>query len=179
MRHRPPVDDSSEESEYTESSVDDGRRGKRGRKLLGTKFASSFRTYWKVLRLVYKRATSNKINSKINRSMHKVLRKLVKKYKLKKIGRDKACIYIKDQTKVLQTNLITTEKRYPYGQCRIQAQIYLHFSSFTANRPQAILKLRYRHIQVTLLRDPEGGPYRVLLEFTFKFTKKFLRIKNI
>jgi hypothetical protein len=103
----------------------------------------------------------------------------VKKHELKKIGRDKPCMYIEDQTKVLQTNLTTTEKRYPHGRCRIQAHLYLHLGGFTANRPQAILELRYRHIQVTLLRDPEGGPHRVLLEFTFEFTKEFLGIKNM
>jgi len=37
----------------------------------------------------------------MNQSMHKVLKKLVKKHKLKKIRRDKAYIYVEDQTKVL------------------------------------------------------------------------------
>jgi hypothetical protein len=62
---------------------------------------------------------------------------------------------------------------------RIQAQLYLQLGGFTANRPQALLSLCYRHIQVTLLRDPEGGPHRVLLEFTFEFTKEFLGIKDL
>jgi len=95
----------------------------------------------------------------MNRSMHKVLRKLAKKYSLKKVGRDKACMYVEDLTLVLQTNLATAEKRYPHGRCRIQAQFYLQIEGFTANRPQAILGLRYRHILVTLIRDPEGGPH--------------------
>jgi hypothetical protein len=60
-------------------------------------------------------------------------------------------MYVEDQTQVLQTNLATTEKRYPHGRCRIQAQFYLQIGGFTANRPQAILGLRYRHILVTLL----------------------------
>ncbi|ORX95381.1 hypothetical protein BCR34DRAFT_607969 [Clohesyomyces aquaticus] len=157
----------------------DQRQGKGGRKRRGTKFASSLGTYWKVYRLVYERATSVKIDGKMNRSMHKVLRKLAKKHGLKKIGRDKACMYIEDQTLVLQTNLETTEKRYSHGRYRIQAHLYLQLGGFTANRPQALLNLCYRHIQVTLLRDPEGGPHRVLLEFTFEFTKEFLGIKDM
>ncbi|XP_014550159.1 hypothetical protein COCVIDRAFT_116292 [Bipolaris victoriae FI3] len=138
-----------------------------------------FGTYWKVFRLVYERATSVKLDGKMNRSMHKVLRKLAKKHDLKKIGRDKACMYVEDLARVLQTNLVTTEKRYPHGRYRIQAQLYLQLGGFTANRPQALLSLCYRHIQVTLLRDPEGGPHRVLLEFTFEFTKQFLGIKDL
>ncbi|EMD84663.1 hypothetical protein COCHEDRAFT_1167444 [Bipolaris maydis C5] len=136
-------------------------------------------TYWKVFRLVYERATGVKLDGKMNRSMHKVLRKLAKKHDLKKIGRDKACMYVEDLAQVLQTNLVTTEKRYPHGRYRIQAQLYLQLGGFTANRPQALLSLCYRHIQVTLLRDPEGGPHRVLLEFTFEFTKEFLGIKDL
>ncbi|CAN9361177.1 unnamed protein product [Alternaria alternata] len=104
--------------------------------------------------------------------------KLTKKHGLKKIGRDKACMYVEDLAQVLQTNLVTTEKRYPHGRYRIQAQLYLQLGGFTANRPQALLSLCYRHIKVTLLRDPEGGPHRVLLEFTFEFTKEFLGVKD-
>ncbi|KAI1664624.1 DUF3435 domain containing protein [Pyrenophora tritici-repentis] len=154
-------------------------QGKGGRKRRGTKLASSLGTYWKVFRLVYERATGVKLDGKMNRSMHKVLRKLAKKHDLKKIGRDKACMYVEDLARVLQTNLATTEKRYPHGRYRIQAQLYLQLGGFTANRPPALLGLCYRHIQVTLLRDPKGGPYRVLLEFTFKFTKEFLGIKDL
>ncbi|KAF2685708.1 C2H2 finger domain protein [Lentithecium fluviatile CBS 122367] len=155
------------------------RRGKGGRRRRGTKYASSLGTYWKVFRLVYERATGVRLDGKMNRSMHKVLRKLAKKHSLKKVGRDKACMYVEDQTLVLQTNLVTTEKRYPHGRCRIQAQFYLQIGGFTVNRPGAILGLCYRHIRVTLLRDPEGGPHRVLLEFTFEFTKEFLGIKDM
>ena len=32
---------------------------------------------------------------------------------------------------------------------------------------------------VTLLRDPDGGPIRVLLEFTFEFTKEYLGVKDM
>jgi hypothetical protein len=31
---------------------------------------------------------------------------------------------------------------------------------------------------VTLLQDPNGGPYRILIEFTCEFTKQFLGIKD-
>jgi hypothetical protein len=108
-----------------------------------------------------------------------VLRKLAKKHGLKKIGRDKACMYVEDLTIVLQTNLATTEKKYCHGRHRIQVQLYMQLGGFTANRPQALLGLCYRHIRATLLRDPEGGPHRLLLEFTFEFTKEFLGIKDM
>jgi hypothetical protein len=91
-------------------------------------------------------------------------------------------MFVEDQILVLQTNLVTTEKRYPHGRYRIQAHLYLQLGGFTANRPQAILGLCHRHIQVTLLRDPEGGPdrpHRTMIEFTFEFTKEFLGVKDM
>jgi len=104
---------------------------------------------------------------------------LAKKYRLKKTGRDKACMYVEDLNVVLQTNVVTTKKRYIHGRYRIQVHLYFQLGGFTANRPKAILGLCYRHFQVTLLRDPEGGPHRVLLEFNFEFTKEFLGIKDM
>lgn len=46
--------------------------GKDGRKKRGTKKSSSLGTYWKVFRLVYERATGDKLDPKLNRRMHKV-----------------------------------------------------------------------------------------------------------
>lgn len=48
------------------------RQGKGGRRLAGIQSASTLGTYWKVFRLVYERATGEKIEGKINRHMHRV-----------------------------------------------------------------------------------------------------------
>jgi hypothetical protein len=87
-------------------------------------------------------------------------------------------MYVEDLVEVLQTNLITTKKRYTHGRHRVQLHLWLQLACFTANRPQALLDLCYRHIIVTLLHDPEGGPHRILLEFTFEFTKQYLGLKD-
>ena len=31
---------------------------------------------------------------------------------------------------------------------------------------------------ITLIRDPEGGPYKIVPEFIFEFTKEYLGIKE-
>jgi hypothetical protein len=66
---------------------------------------------------------------------------------------------VKNLAQVLQTKLVTTKKEYPHRRYRIQTQLYLQLGGFTANWPQALFGLCYRHIQVTLLRDPKGGPH--------------------
>jgi hypothetical protein len=87
-------------------------------------------------------------------------------------------IDVEDLVGILHTNLTTTKKRYDHGRQRIQVALYHHLAGFSANRPQAVLDLCYRHIVVSLLRDPEGGPHRILLEFTYEFTKQFLGMKE-
>ncbi|PVH68648.1 hypothetical protein DL98DRAFT_542250, partial [Cadophora sp. DSE1049] len=47
------------------------RQGKGGRRLAGIQSASTLGTYWKVFRLVYERATGEKIEGKMNRHMHR------------------------------------------------------------------------------------------------------------
>jgi hypothetical protein len=87
-------------------------------------------------------------------------------------------MYVEDLVGILQTNLITTKKKYGHGRHRIQIALFHHLAGFSANRPQAVLDLCYRHVVVSLLRDPTGGPHRILLEFTYEFTKQFLGMKE-
>lgn len=87
-------------------------------------------------------------------------------------------MYVEDLVEVLQSNLVTEEKRYTHGRHRMDLHCWLQLGLCTGNRPQALLDLCYRHIVVTLLRDPLGGPHRVLLELTFEFTKEYLGMKD-
>lgn len=110
--------------------------------------------------------------------MLQVLRRVAKENGLSNEEREKPPMYTEDVVEILQTNLTTTEKRYSHGRHRIQLALWFHGAFITANRPQALLSLRYRHIAITLLRDPKGGPHRILLEFTFEFTKTYLGMKD-
>ncbi|CAG8891316.1 unnamed protein product [Penicillium egyptiacum] len=154
------------------------RRGKNGRRLPGIKCKSSLDIFWKVFRLVFERSTSKKIGNQMNRRMRRVIRRLAKKYKLSIKGRDKPPMDVEDLAKVVETTVSTTEKKFGHGRHRIELGLFLQLAGLTTNRPQAILDLRYRHIQVSLLRDPQGGPHRIVVEFTFEFTKEWLGAKD-
>jgi len=88
-------------------------------------------------------------------------------------------MYVEDLKEVLRTNIYTTERRYSHGRLRMEIQLFMQLAGFTANRPQALLQLCYRHIKATVLRDQGGGSDRFLLEFTFEFTKDFLGAKDM
>lgn len=87
-------------------------------------------------------------------------------------------MYVEDLTKVVETTISATKKKFGHGRHRIELGLFLQLAGLTANRPQAVLNLRYRHIRVSLLRDPQGGPHRIVIEFTFEFTKEFLGTKD-
>lgn len=79
---------------------------------------------------------------------------------------------------VMETAISTTKKKFRHGRNRIELCLFLQLAGLNANRPQAMLNLRYRHIRVSLLRDPQGGPHRIMIEFKFKYTKGFLSAKD-
>ncbi|KAI4086415.1 MAG: hypothetical protein L6R37_008419 [Teloschistes peruensis] len=55
----------------------------------------------------------------------------------------------------------------------------MQLAGITGNQPAALLAVRYRHIKVTLLPDPEGGEQpRVLIEIVFHHTKGYLGEKD-
>lgn len=85
---------------------------------------------------------------------------------------------ITDLALVLETNLTTVLQTYKIGRNRVQLHLWLLLGMLTSNRPKAILGLCYRHIQVTLIRDPDGGPQSIVLEFDFEFTKQYLGMKD-
>ena len=60
----------------------------------------------------------------------------------------------------------------------MQVYFLLQLGLYTASRPKALLNLCYRHIIITLIRDLEGGPYKIVPKFIFEFTKEYLSIKE-
>jgi Protein of unknown function (DUF3435) len=88
-------------------------------------------------------------------------------------------MYVEDLKEVLRTNICTTKKRYSHGRLCMEIQLFLQLGGFSAGRPQALLKLCYRHIVATVLRDQGGGLNSYLLEFTHEFTKGFLGTKDM
>lgn len=85
-------------------------------------------------------------------------------------------MFIEDLVPLQETVLRTMEKRFYSGLQRMQQCLYNLMACFTVNRINAMRNLQYKHILCSIQRDPKGGPPRILLEFTYKFTKKYLKI---
>ena len=85
------------------------------------------------------------------------MRHLVDKHNLDKQSRENIPVYIEDMVPFNETILQTQEKRFHLGFQQIILCLYNTIGLFTVNRKQAMLGLRYKHLQVTLQQDLHGG----------------------
>jgi hypothetical protein len=60
----------------------------------------------------------------------------------------------------------------------VQQILFCQLAGITGNRPEALVELRFRHLKLTLIRDPNGGRPRLFIELTAEFTKGFLGLKD-
>ncbi|PMB71342.1 hypothetical protein BM221_003809 [Beauveria bassiana] len=152
--------------------------GKDGRKLKGIKKKSSLETYWKIFRLYFSREVGEKINLVISRNMHKVLRRLAIEFDLSSTKRMNRRMTIKDLEEQIEETLSTPRKSFKLGELRILAVLFLLLIAPAGSRPQSVLRMRFKDIDLVLAKDPEGGPINILLRFTLEFTKTYLGLKD-
>ena len=88
--------------------------------------------------------------------------------------RPKKNMFIEDVVEFARVLLTTTETAFLCGWQRMQLLLFCQLAAITANRPGALLGLRYRDLRLTLIRDPEGGRPRLFIFLTPEFTKRFL-----
>lgn len=78
-----------------------------------------------------------------------------------------------------ETILQTRKKRFYLGIQRIMLCLALMLGEFTAGRKNAILKLQYKHLRISLLRNPYGGPPILDIGIKPQYIKSFLGITNL
>lgn len=103
----------------------DQTRGKGGRKLRGTKDASSLDTYRKQFSIVYRRVTGRDMDSELAGQTRMILPKLIKDYQLSHTPREKPAMDVYDVREVSQTTITTTEKMFKVGRYRIQTNFFI------------------------------------------------------
>ncbi|EGC45157.1 conserved hypothetical protein [Histoplasma capsulatum var. duboisii H88] len=156
----------------------DQRRGKDGRRIPGIRTVSSLETFWKQYSQVYKIDTSHPIDALVMAQAQDVIALVADEKKLSRDKRPKGTMYVDDLAEFARVLLATTDMLFLIGWLRIQLILYCHLAGITGNRPEALLEPRYRHLELTLIRDPLGGPPRLIIEFTAEFTKGYLGIKD-
>ncbi|KAM0369167.1 hypothetical protein ACHAPY_011187 [Fusarium culmorum] len=148
------------------------------RRLPGIRSSYTLKQYWKEFRLVYERETKKKIDPVLNRRMRRILRQLVVDHGLTGERRENRCMTIEDLERQAETTISTTKQRFHLGEHRIYALLFLLLIAPSGSRPRALLFLRFGDLELSLARDPLGGPHRILIRFRLRFTKTFLGEKE-
>ena len=110
---------------------------------------------------------------------YQVRQRLAIAHNLRKDKKKKPVLHAEDEFELLKTLYTSTETTFPHERYRIQLALIMQLAGITGNRPSALLAVRYQHIKVTLLEDPNGGEQpRVLIEIVFNHTKGYLGEKD-
>jgi hypothetical protein len=107
------------------------------------------------------------------------MRHLIDKHGLDKQVRENIPVFIEDMVPFNETILQTREKRFNLGFQRMLLCLYNTIGLFTVSRKQAMLDLQYKHLQVTLQRDPHGGPPVPMIEIRPEFVKSVLGMSKL
>lgn len=108
-----------------------------------------------------------------------VRQQLVSQFNLSTEKKEKPIMRAEDLFELLKTLWVSKETRFNHERHRVQMALIMQLAGITGNRPGALLALRYKHIKVTLLPDPEGGEQpRVLIEIRYELTRGYLGEKD-
>lgn len=169
-------------------------RGKHQQRKKGIRSKNSLITSWCVFRLAFERARNIKIDEVIDRRRLSNVRPLIPmprhgpalmlfsqalvelgtKHKLSTEKAPNESMTIEDLKLQLDTILRTTDKTFNLGEVRALAILYLLLLAPAGSRPRSILNVRFGDIQLLLVRDPNGGPHRLLIKLSLRHTKRYL-----
>jgi hypothetical protein len=103
---------------------------------------------------------------------------VAKEKKLSNKKRESATMYVQDLTEFALVLLATTHISFEIGWLRIQLILFCQLAAITGNRPEALIHLRYRHLQLNLIRDLCGNRPRLFIKLTAEYTKTYLGMKD-
>ncbi|KAJ6008513.1 hypothetical protein N7540_012489 [Penicillium herquei] len=150
-----------------------------GRRQKGYTKASALHGDWKYFRIYYTRVTKNEMSKEMGEAVHTGMRYLIDLYGLDKQSRANDPVYIEDMVPFNETILQTQEKRFHLGFQRIILCLYNTIGLFTINRKQAMLKLQFKHLLLSLQQDPHGGPPKTMVELEPQFVKSVLGMSKL
>jgi len=107
-----------------------------------------------------------------------VVKIVAKEKELDHTKRASATMYVGDLAEFARVLLATTQMTFEIGWLRIQEIFFCQLAGITGNRPEALVELRFRHLELTLIRDPNADRPRLFIELTSEYTKGYLVMKD-
>lgn len=83
-------------------------------------------------------------------------------------------MFIEDLAEFARVLLSTREMTFAVGWLRIELLLFCQFAAITGCRPEELLEVRYRDLQLRLVRDPTSKQPRLFIDLKLDSTKSFL-----
>ncbi|EER43787.1 conserved hypothetical protein [Histoplasma capsulatum H143] len=144
----------------------DQRRGKGGRRRPGIQVVSSLETFWKQFSQIHKQDTGDSIDPLIMAQAQDVIELIADEKKLSREKRPGEPMYVDDLAEYLRVLLVTNEMEFLVGWLRVELILFCQVAGVTGNRPDALTQLRYRDLELTLVRDPHSSAPRLTRKFS-------------
>lgn len=177
------------------------RVGKNGRRKRGTKITRSLRTWWDQFRLLFQREMLSDIDWQVNRNAVnnvstsrlksscvdaatltddcvQLLEICFQEFNLSSERKENRPMTLEDLKLQIETTLSTTEKAFKVGEQRILAVLFLLLLAPAGARPDSILKIQYRHLDIAL-HQPKDGPAQLVIYVKLEFTKSYQGSKPV
>ena len=103
----------------------------------------------------------------------------MKEFDLKTGKKPKPIVRAEDEFELLRTLWGSAEVVMEHERLRVELDLILKLAGITGNRPEALLGLRWKHVKMALLRDPDGSEWpRPIVDVTFEKTKSYMGAKD-
>ena len=103
----------------------------------------------------------------------------MEEFRLNTGKKPKAIVRVEDEFRLLRTLWGSAEMGMEHERLRVQLALFIQLAGITGNRPDALLSLRYKHVKISLLRDPNKSQRpRPIIELTFERTKSYMGTKD-
>jgi len=104
---------------------------------------------------------------------------LIVEFNLRTEPKEKPIMRAEDEFECLKTLYTSPEMVFDREAHRLGMALIMQLAGITGNRPEALLNLKFKHVTVALLLDPEGGEWpRPIIEWKFEDIKEYLSKKD-
>jgi len=140
----------------------------------------SVQTYWNVLCIVRRQETGLiDMDPVLKHQMMNARQQFIQEFNLRTTPKEKPIMRVEDEFECLKTLWSSREMVFEAEVHRLAMALLMQLAGSTGNRPKALLQLRFRHVSVALLPDPEGSEWpRVMIDWKFENTKGYLGQKD-
>ena len=104
---------------------------------------------------------------------------MIEEYRLNTGKKTRPIVRVEDAFELLKTLWSSPEVVMEHERYRVQLALLLQLAGITGSRPEALLKITYSDVKISLLRNPSGGEQpRVVVDLTLNHTKGYLGDKD-